>query len=89
VFVDIVAGIKKKRLKVIGHILKMDHEIVVKKTGENTPKGRRRMGRPSLRWLKDFEKELGETKVKIWRQKAVNREEWAVVTKVAKGLRGP
>jgi hypothetical protein len=41
VFVDIVAGIKKKRLEVIGHTLKMDHEIVVNKTGENTPKGRK------------------------------------------------
>jgi hypothetical protein len=46
------------------------------------------MGRPRMRWLKDFEKEIGKTKVKIWRQKAVNGEEWAVVTNVAKGLRG-
>jgi len=32
------------------------------------------MGRLRLRWLKYIEKYLWELKVKIWRQKAVNRE---------------
>jgi len=48
-----------------------DHErqkkIVVKPGG-------RMMGRPRIRWLEDAENDNQEMKVKIWRQKAVNRE---------------
>jgi hypothetical protein len=65
VFLDIVACIKKKRLKLIGLILIIDHKIVVKKIVEITAKERRRVERPRLRWLQDVEKELRETKVKI------------------------
>jgi hypothetical protein len=32
-----------------------------------------------LRWKEDAEKDLRETKVKRWRQKAVDREEWTSV----------
>jgi hypothetical protein len=42
-----------------------------------------------LRWLEDVEEDLHEMKVKIWRQKAVDREEWASVVKEAKAVRGP
>jgi len=41
-----------------------------------------------LRWLEDVEKDLGEMKVR-WRQKTVQREEWASVIKEAKAVRGP
>jgi hypothetical protein len=54
---------------------KNDHGKVVK-IFESTLEGRRRMGRSRLRWLEDVEKDLGEMKVKRWRQKAVDREEW-------------
>ena len=37
-----------------------------------------------MRWLEDVEKDLRETKVKRWRQKAVDREEWASIIKEAK-----
>jgi len=37
----------------------------VSKIFERKPEGSRR-GRPSLRWLEDVEKDLWETKVKIW-----------------------
>jgi hypothetical protein len=43
------------------------------------PKGRRRMGRPRMRWLEGVEKDLREVNFKRWRQKAVDREEWASV----------
>jgi hypothetical protein len=32
-----------------------------------------------LRWLEDVEEDLREMKFKRWRQKAVDREEWASV----------
>jgi hypothetical protein len=37
---------------------------VVQKIFERKPQGRRRMGRPILRWLEDVEKDLWEIKVK-------------------------
>jgi hypothetical protein len=42
-----------------------------------------------LRWLDDVEKNLLEMKVKRWREKAGDREEWASVMKEAKAVRGP
>ena len=38
--------------------------------------------------LEDVEKYVREIKVKRWRQKAVDREEWACVARTAKALRG-
>jgi hypothetical protein len=45
------------------------------------------MGRPRLRWLEDVEKDLWEMKIR-WRQRAVEREEWASVIREAKAVRG-
>jgi hypothetical protein len=40
-----------------------------------------------MRWLEDMEKGLLKIKVKIWRQKAVDREQWALIIKEAKAVR--
>jgi hypothetical protein len=57
----------------------MDHGRVVKKISESKPEGRIKMERLRGRWLEDVENDPLEMKVKVWRQKAVNREEWASV----------
>jgi hypothetical protein len=44
------------------------------------------MARPRLRWLEDAEMDLREMKVKRWRHKTVDREEWASAIKEAKAL---
>jgi hypothetical protein len=68
----------------------MDHGRVVKKIFENISEGRRRrMGKNRLRLLEDVGKDLWEIKVKRWRQKTVDREEWVSVIKGAEALRGP
>jgi hypothetical protein len=54
---------------------------------ESKPEGNRRRGRRGLRCLEDVG--LREVKVKIWRQKSVDREEWASVIKGASALRRP
>lgn len=51
-------------------------------------KGRRKRGKPRLRCLEEVAKDLGEMKVKRWRQKAMYRDERESVTKEAKALRG-
>jgi hypothetical protein len=41
-----------------------------------------------MRWLKDV-KDRWEMKVKRWRKKAADREEWASIIKEAKAVREP
>jgi hypothetical protein len=54
----------------------MDLGSELKETLESKPKGRRRRGRPRLRWLEDVEKVVLVVEVKLWRQKAVDKEDW-------------
>jgi hypothetical protein len=63
----------------MGYLERMGHGRVVKKILTVKQRGKRRMARPRLRWLEDVEKDLREVKVKVWRQKAVDRAEWASV----------
>jgi hypothetical protein len=84
-----IACIKKKRFEWIGHIVIMGHGGALKKISESKPEGRRRMGRSRLRWLEDVSDDLREMKFKRWRQKAVDRDEWAYVIMEAEALRGP
>jgi hypothetical protein len=67
----------------------MDQRRVVKKIFESKPDGRRKVGRPKLRRLDDVENDFRVMKVKRWRRKAQNREEWASVINEAKVLKGP
>ncbi|KAJ9588133.1 hypothetical protein L9F63_018491 [Diploptera punctata] len=86
---DLVAGIRRKRMEWVGHVLRMEQERCARKILEGKPEGRRKGGRQKLRWLDKVEEDLRQLKMKRWRQKASNREEWAVVMKEAKVLRGP
>ena len=86
---DIVADDKKKRLEWVGHVVRMDRGRTVKKIFGSKLDVRRLRGRLGLRWLEDVEKDLWLLKVKRWRQKAVDVEEWASVIMEAKFFRGP
>jgi hypothetical protein len=45
---------------------------------------KRRKERPRKRWLDDVESNLKKMKVKGWKQKMRNREQWRLVVKEAK-----
>ena len=53
----------------------MDHVKAGTKILESELEGKRRMGRPRLRCLENAEKDVRDTNVRRWRQKAVGREE--------------
>jgi hypothetical protein len=54
------------------------------------PEGRRRVGRPRLRWLDDVETDIKALGVKRRRIKAQDRIEWSAIVREAKEkLKGP
>jgi hypothetical protein len=68
----------------------MNETRSVKKIFEEKLEGQRSRGRPRLRWINDVEDDLRKLGVKRWRTKALEREEWALIVKEAKGkLKGP
>jgi hypothetical protein len=47
---DLVTAIKKTRLRWAGHIARMQDNLPCRKITLGTAEGRRRVGRPNLRW---------------------------------------
>jgi hypothetical protein len=47
------------------------------------PGGRRKAGRPKVRWLDCIENDLKSMDVKRWRKKAEDRPVWAIILKEA------
>jgi hypothetical protein len=87
--VDIVAEIKKARLRWLGHVERMSEDRVIKKLYMSKPEGRRSVGRPEMRWLDDVEEDLRKMRIGGWRGKTQRRDEWRLVLREVKVLRGP
>ena len=66
----------------------MEENRIDRKLLNGKPGGRRRIGRPRLRWLDDMEDDLRKMKVKRWRTKAKDRQEWNSIIREAKILNG-
>jgi hypothetical protein len=58
----------------------MDDERMVKRVFLENPGRRRKPGRPRLRWLED---DLKTLRVRRWRRKVEDCEEWAIILKEA------
>jgi len=85
-----VIVIKIRKLEWLGHVIRMNQTRPVKKIFEGKLEGRRRRGRPRLRWINDVEDDLRKLGVKRWRTKVLNREEWTSIIREAKAkLKGP
>ena len=70
---DTITDIKKERLEWVGSAVRNDHGRVVKKILASKTEGRRRTGKPRLRWREDTETRLRERNVKRCRHKAITR----------------
>jgi hypothetical protein len=49
--IDLVTAIRISRLRWVGHIVRMEDNLPCKKITLDKPEGRRRAGRPNLRWM--------------------------------------
>jgi hypothetical protein len=86
---DIVAEIKKVRLRWLGHVERMSEDRVIKKLYVSKPEGRRSVDRPKMRWLDDMEEDIRNMTIGGWRGKARRRDEWKSVLREVKFLQGP
>jgi hypothetical protein len=59
----------------------MSDDRTVIKVFLGKPDGRRKVGRPKLRWLACIENDLKSMDVMRWRKKAVDRSVWASILK--------
>jgi hypothetical protein len=88
---DIVKFIKAQRIRWLGHIKRMEVMEVGamprKMMEERLFIGRRR-GRPHLRWMDDDVADLIVMKIKQWKEKTKDREQWRLVVEEAKAHPG-
>jgi hypothetical protein len=78
---SIVTTILVRRLERTGHLVRMSDDRTVKKIFLGTPNGRRKVGRPKLRWLDCVENDMKSMGVKRWRHKEEGRSVWAIILK--------
>ena len=87
---DIVTDIKLRRLEWLGHVLRMDKKRLPRILLDENPDGKRKVGRPRLRWVDDVQADLKKAGIKRWRLRALDRNDWAAVMREAKArLKGP
>ena len=66
----------------------MSEERVVKRLYQNTPEGRRSVGRPRLSWMDNVREDLRRMGVTNWRIGAHRIDDWKIVVKEDKVLQG-
>ena len=79
---SIVAEIKRRRLRWLGHVLRMDENRIPKIALRWTPPGKRKRGRPKTTWRRTVMDELKEGNI-TWGQAqhvARDRAEWKKIT---------
>jgi hypothetical protein len=85
---DIVRFIKSQRIRWLGHVEEMEDKAMPKRMLKGKLYSKRRKGRRRMRWLVEVENDLKRMKVKGWKDKMRNREQWKLVVKKAKAHPG-
>jgi hypothetical protein len=71
----------------LGHVERIDEEMLPRKLLHGKMEGRRRRGRPRKRWLQDLEEDLKVMQVGRWWE-VQNEEEWRHIVGEAKAHPG-
>jgi hypothetical protein len=85
---DIVRFIKAQRIKLLGHIQRMDQARPTRKLLDWKPVETRPVGRPRQRWQEDVMEDLKQLKVKTWKEAAKDRRTWRDLAEKAKTHKG-
>ena len=76
--------VKRRRRKMIGHVLRQERGNDCSIALTWIPKGRRKQGRPKTTWRRSVEKERGEAGWRNWDEvwsEAADREKWKCTVK--------
>jgi hypothetical protein len=85
---DIVRFIKAQRIRLLGHMQRMDQARPTRKVLDWKPMGTRPIGRPRQRWQEDVMEDLKKLKVKNWKETAKDRRTLRDLTEKAKTHEG-
>ncbi len=89
---NIVEDIKIRRLGWAGHVIRMADERIPKKVLNGTFYNTRPVGRPRTRWADVVQRDalqlLGIRRIRGWRRRAENRNEWRQLLREAKARKG-
>jgi len=85
---DLVTTVNITRLRWAGHVMRMQGNLPCKKITLDKPEGRRRAGRPNLRWIDGVTKDAEKLGVRNWRVRARDRDDWRRLLESAKTLHG-
>jgi hypothetical protein len=75
-------------MRLLGHVERMGDNAMPKRMLKGRLYSKRRKGRLRMRWLDDVESDLKKMKVKGWKEKMRNREQWRLVVEEAKAHTG-
>jgi len=73
---DLVTTNRITRLRWAGNIVRMQDNLPCKKITMDKPEGRRRVGRPNLRWMDGVTRDAERLGVRNWRITAKDRDGW-------------
>ena len=85
---DIISSIKISRLRWAGHVKRMADSEIPKKILEYKVEGRRRVGRPRLRWEDCITRDIKKLGVRNWWTVAKDRDSWRRILKEAEARPG-
>ena len=84
----LVTTVRITRFRWAGHIVRMQDNLPCKKITLDKPEGRRRVGRPNLRWMDEVMWDAERLGVRNWKSKAKDRDGWRRLLESAKTLHG-
>jgi hypothetical protein len=67
-----------------GHVIRRENEEIIKRLIIVKPEGKRKKGRPRMRWMDGMEKDLWNLAVVNWRANAQERDGWITFLEQAK-----
>jgi hypothetical protein len=81
---DIIRFVRVRRISWIGHVERMEDSTMPKRVMRERIYTRKKRGRPKVRWLGAVQEDLREMRIKGWRRKAQDGDQWRRIAQEAK-----